>query len=121
MNLKTLWKENISINALEKMHFKEPLEYLVMQIQVATFVYDPFKPPFQQSQIYSSFATQIRHVCVCDYLLQQSYICDVVGAHDVCFTIHLRATFRLRLFGSRDPWIGPVACACTMFAIKSIF
>ena len=61
-----------------------------MQFQVATFVYDPFKPPPQQSQIYGSFATQIRHVCVCDYLVHQLYICDVVGAHDVCFTIHLR-------------------------------
>ena len=40
--------------------------------------------------MYGSFATHIRHVCVCDYMVHQSYICDVVGAHDVCFTIHLR-------------------------------
>ena len=56
-------------------------------------------------KFYGSFATQIQHVCVCDYLVHQLYICDVhvVGAHDVCFTIHLRATFRLRLFGARGP------------------
>ena len=49
----------------------------------------------------------IQHVCVCDYLVHilQLYICDVhvVGAHDVCFTIHLRATFHLRLFDARGP------------------
>ena len=84
------------------MYFKQPSEYLVMQFQVATFVYDPFKPLPQQSQIYGSFATQIRHVCVCDYLGHQSYISDVVGAHDACFTIHLRVTFRLRLSGARS-------------------
>ena len=103
MNLYLYEKKKILLMLWGKMHFKEPLEYLVMQFQVATFVYDPFKPPPQQSQIYSSFAIQIRHVCVSDYLVHQSYICDVVGAHDVCFTIHLRATFRLRLFGARVP------------------
>ena len=33
-----------------------------------------------------------------------SYICDAVGAYDVCFTIHLRTKFGLRLRGARgDP------------------
>ena len=36
--------------------------------------------------------------------LHESYICDAVGAHYVCFTIQLRETFRLRLFGARGPW-----------------
>ena len=35
----------------KKMHFKEPLLYCVMWLQVATSVYDPFKPLPQQLQI----------------------------------------------------------------------
>ena len=42
-------------------------EFKCLKFQVATFLYDPFKPPPQQWQIYGSFDTQIQ-VCVCDYL-----------------------------------------------------
>ena len=76
-----------------------------MQVRVVTFVYDPFKSPPKWPQImYGSFEPRIRPVYVSDYLVHTSYICDVVGAHDVCFAIHLRATFSSRLLGAHGPW-----------------
>ena len=43
----------------------------------------------------------------CDYLVHKSYHCNAVGAHSVCFTIHLCATCRLRLYGARIPRVQP--------------
>ena len=96
-----------------------------MQLQVATFVYDPFKPPPEQSQIYGLFATQIRHVCVCDYMVHQSYICDVVGAHDVCFTIYsrpLESILQTNKKGSRqDNTLGNCRINIALADIESLY
>ena len=57
----------------------------------------------------SRVSSVIRHMCVCDYLVHMSYTCDAVSAHNVCFTIHLRATSRLRLCGARGHIRGQTA------------
>ena len=70
-----------------------------MQVQVATFVYDPLKPPTVYANVILDSYTA--YTCVFATIsVHTSYICDAVGAHDICFFCE---TFGLRLFGARDP------------------
>ena len=96
-------KYNIFVYALENiLHFKTQLLHLEMDFQVAPLVFDPYNHlPSSRNR-----AAHLRLLCdtcvhsyttrVCDYFVHASYICDTFGAHDVCFTIQLRATSTLR-------------------------
>ena len=44
-NCLQLYEKKPFLLMLWEKHYKETLEYLVMEFQVATFVYDPFKLP----------------------------------------------------------------------------